>query len=60
MSSEIFSAFGRKKLDPPPPHPTPPPPPATINVAIVVGNGTYPNLTLPFLPDMTSPYLTLP
>ena len=34
-----------------------------INVAVVVGNGTYPNLTLPFLPTLpylTSPYLTLP
>ena len=29
-----------------------------INVAVVVGNGTYPNLTLPFLP--TLPYLTSP
>ena len=36
---------------------------AAINRAVVVGNGTYPNLTLPFLPTLpylTSPYLTLP
>ena len=34
---------------------------AAINRAVVVGNGTYPNLTLPFLPilpHLTSPYLT--
>ena len=29
-----------------------------INVAVVVGNGTYPNLTLPFLPSL--PHLTSP
>ena len=29
-----------------------------INVAVVIGNGTYPNLTLPFLPYLTSPYHT--
>ena len=34
MIFEIFSAFGRKKLDPP--HP----PPVMINVAIVAGNAT--------------------
>ena len=36
---------------------------AAINRAVVVGNGTYPNLTLPFLPilpHLTSPYLTIP
>ena len=36
---------------------------AAINRAVVVGNGTYPNLTLPFLPTLpylTLPYLTLP
>ena len=26
-----------------------------INVAVVVGNGTYPNLTLPFLPTLPYP-----
>ena len=31
---------------------------STINRAVVVGNGTYPNLTLPFLPSL--PHLTSP